>query len=125
VLLPSSILPPLFISLRFNSCKDIFGAPFESVITPNLILHFFFKNCVRRAPHTSTLHYVAECLNATVMVLLTLFNLPSTPHADNVQTTKSPFQLTQWSCTAHQDVRHFRTPRTITIMFTKSYHGKP
>ena len=83
VLSPTSILPPLFITLRFNSYKDIFGTPLESVIIPNLILHFF-KNCVRRIPHTATLRYVAECLNATVMVLLTMLNLPSTPHAGNV-----------------------------------------
>jgi len=91
VLSPTSILPPLFISLRFNSCKDIFGTPFESVVIPNLILHFF-KNSVRRTPHTATLRYVAVCLNATVMVLLTLLNPPSTPHAENVQIPKSPFK---------------------------------
>lgn len=79
----------------------------------------------KTVPHTSTLRYVAECLNATVLVLLTLLTLSSTPHTDNVQMPKSPFELTPWRYTAHREIRHLRTPWTITIMFTKSCRGTP
>jgi hypothetical protein len=47
------------------------------------------------------------------------------PTRTTYRSPNPPLTLTPWSCTAHQDVRHSRTPRTITIMFTKSCHGTP
>jgi hypothetical protein len=124
MLSPSSILPPLSSHCALIPARTYSARLSKLSLLPTLYCTFFL-NLHKMEPHTSTLRYVAECLNATVLVLLTLLTLPSAPHTDDVQMPQSPFELTPWRYTAHQEIRHLRTPRTVTIMFTKSCRGTP